>query len=611
MRKLLGLILLCAFPSVSIAADEQKSVLVLYSYSRLMPAVFEADQGLREGLPDVEAKRVGLYEEFFDEPRFGGEAYSDLMVQLLRGKYGSRPPDVIVAGGFEALRFLLTHRERLFPGVPVVHEGIMVASVPSLPSLPSDVIGNLVDPDVPRTLALALRLHPRATRLVVVTGKSPGHDREWEQSLRADVASVRGRVAVEFLSGLPHEQVLGRLAALGNEAVVFTPGYLMDGDGRAFNPLEALRGMLSASTAPIYVPYDTMLGSGVVGGYTRTFRTAGRETGRLADALLKGADPATLRVPPPEPATLYLDWREIRRWGINDRLIPDDAIVQYRRPSLWDAYREQLIIGGLALLLQALLILWLLTERFRRRRAERTAEKQRFELAHASRRAVAGELTAAIAHEINQPLGAILSNAEAAELMLDSGADRRVELREILADIRRDDLRAGEVIRRLRTLLAGREGEQKSFDVNELVLDAVAIVRSEAARRGVALEARTAAVPVSTVGDRIQLQQVLINLILNAADAVVGCPEAQRLVTLSVTASVPGGMTTLTVRDRGQGIPEANLSRIFDSFFTTKGHGMGLGLSIARTLVEAHGGRIHAANHPDGGALFSVELRQT
>jgi C4-dicarboxylate-specific signal transduction histidine kinase len=126
----------------------------------------------------------------------------------------------------------------------------------------------------------------------------------------------------------------------------------------------------------------------------------------------------------------------------------------------------------------------------------------------------------------------------------------------------------------------------------------------------VTLEARTAAGSVSTVGDRIQLQQVLINLILNASDAVAGLPDAQRLIVVTVTPGAPGGTLTVTVRDRGRGIAEGNLSRVFESFFTTKGEGMGLGLSIARTLVEAHGGRIWAESPPDGGALFCIELRQ-
>jgi signal transduction histidine kinase len=589
------------------AAPLERNVLVLYSYGRLLPAVIETDRGLRETLRGASGEQVRVYDEYFDAPRFGLESYGDTTVDFLRSKYEARRPDVIVAAGPQALRFLLENRARLFPGVPVVHEGIQAALIPPLPP---GVVGVAHDIEVRRTLELALRLHPRVRRIVFVTGKAEGPDLEWDTLVRGEARAFAGRVSVEFLSGLPHNVLLRRLAELDGSSIVFTRGYFLDGEGRGTSPLDSVRDMAVASGAPIYSPFDTTLGVGVVGGFSRTFVDVGRQTGRIVNALLGGADPASMKMPERGAATLDLDWRQLRRWGIDERDVPADAEVHFRKPSIWEAYRGQVIAGMVILLLQAALILWLFAERFRRRRAERAVERQRFQLAHALRLAVAGELTAAIAHEINQPLGAILSNADAAELMLDSGADRRVELREILADIRRDDLRASEVIQRLRTLLTGREGEQRPFDVNELVLDAVAIVRSEAARRGVTLEARTAAGSVSTVGDRIQLQQVLINLILNASDAVAGLPDAQRLILVTVTPGAPGGTLTVTVRDRGRGIAEGNLSRVFESFFTTKGQGMGLGLSIARTLVEAHGGRIWAESPADGGALFCIELRQ-
>ncbi len=237
------------------------------------------------------------------------------------------------------------------------------------------------------------------------------------------------------------------------------------------------------------------------------------------------------------------------------------------------------------------------------------------------RLAVAGELTGSIAHEINQPLGAILSNADAADLILESGlesglepgpagaGDRRPELRAILADIRRDDLRASEVIRRLRALLDRQQVEHQPFDLEGTLGEVADLLRVEVRRRRVTLDIRAVETAVTLVGDRVQIQQVLINLLLNAMDAVAELPEERRTVVVSCTAAP--GCIAIAVRDRGPGIAPEHLPQLFDSFFTTKREGMGLGLSIARTLVEAYGGRIWAENAPDLGAIFRIELPAT
>jgi C4-dicarboxylate-specific signal transduction histidine kinase len=264
------------------------------------------------------------------------------------------------------------------------------------------------------------------------------------------------------------------------------------------------------------------------------------------------------------------------------------------------------ILGTAIFLLQAALITILLVERRRRRVAEVAVQKQRIELAHASRLAVAGELTASIAHEINQPLGAVQTSADAADLILNAGGDRRDDLLRIVTRIRRDNLRASDVIRRLRTLLARHEPERHPLDVNAAIGDVATILRPEARRRGVTLDFRPAGTAEYVLGDDIQIQQVLINLVLNAMDAVADLPDDRRTVVVAVVRF--GDRIAITVSDRGPGVAAEHLGKLFDSFFSTKQNGMGLGLSIARTIVEAHGGRIVADNVPDGGAVFRVEF---
>ena len=183
------------------------------------------------------------------------------------------------------------------------------------------------------------------------------------------------------------------------------------------------------------------------------------------------------------PTKLNVDWRQVRRWQIDEKLIPADAVVHFREPTFWSAYRNAALITAAIILIQAALIATLLIERRRRRNAESAVQKQRTELAHASRLAVAGELTASIAHEINQPLGAIQTSADAADLILQSGGDRREDLVRIVTRIRRDNLRASDVIRRLRALLAKQEPERQQVDLNAALGEVATLLRAEARQR--------------------------------------------------------------------------------------------------------------------------------
>jgi PAS domain S-box-containing protein len=237
-----------------------------------------------------------------------------------------------------------------------------------------------------------------------------------------------------------------------------------------------------------------------------------------------------------------------------------------------------------------------------RKRAEQAMQN----LAHAARLAVVGELTGSIAHEINQPLGAILSNAEAAEMLLESPTPPMGEVRNILADIRKDDLRASEVIRRVRGLLRKREPQMTPLTLNEVIEEVIHLVSADAQQRKVELSCQYATDLPAVRGDRVHLQQVLLNLIMNSLDAMGGTPEHLRRMVVHTERD--GETAQVRVVDAGPGIAPDNLRAAFESFFTTKEHGMGLGLSIARSIVELHGGRIWASNNVDRGATLTFTL---
>jgi signal transduction histidine kinase len=228
------------------------------------------------------------------------------------------------------------------------------------------------------------------------------------------------------------------------------------------------------------------------------------------------------------------------------------------------------------------------------------------ELAHINRFSTAGELTASIAHEINQPLGSILTNAETAQSILASRNPDIDELNNIVNDILQDDRRASEVIRRMRSLLRKAPFEPKDIDLNELVRETVEFLSALAVGRAVKLGSLIWPIALPIVGDRIQLQQVILNLVVNAIDAMADTPGDDRVI--SIRTSRAGNFAEMAISDRGPGIPEDKLNEVFEPFFTSKSKGMGMGLSIARTIVEAHDGQISADNEPGRGAVFRIKL---
>jgi C4-dicarboxylate-specific signal transduction histidine kinase len=283
-----------------------------------------------------------------------------------------------------------------------------------------------------------------------------------------------------------------------------------------------------------------------------------------------------------------------------------DAAVEYRAaPSggevRWFAARgaTQDGPGGVPTLMGATIDIT------QRKRAEEATERQRIELEHLSRVATLSELSGALAHELNQPLAIIMSNAEAAQLMLKSPTPDLDEVRAILGDIVAADERAGAVIRRLRSMLKRGAPQRQPVALNETVQAVLQFVRPDLLRRGVSVDVRLAEGLKKVSADRVPIEQVLINLINNACDAMAGSPQDDRRLTIATS----GDASTACVRieDVGTGLPE-DPERVFDAFYTTKSEGLGMGLAISRTIVAAHGGTLVAERNRPRGAVFTICL---
>jgi len=440
-----------------------------------------------------------------------------------------------------------------------------------------------------------------------VSGSAP-LDKFWLSEMQREFRPFLDRVRFTWLSDLPFEDVLSRAAVLPPRSAIFFATLIADAKGIPYDQQRALDRLHAVANSPIFGVADYHFPHGIVGGPMFSTLELGRRATGIALRMLNGEPPSTLRVQPLGVDVRMYDGRELKRWNISESLLPDGSEVRFRPPAMWDEYRTQIAVGIAVLLLQAAMITWLLIESYRRRQAEIRSRRHLLEVIHLNRTAGAGVMSAALAHEINQPLGAILSNAEAGELLLESANPDLGQIKEILSDIRQADQHAGAVILRLRQLLKKRsEIERQVFDLNDAISATVQILSPEARRRGVALIAHQAGTKLPVRADQIHLQQVMINIAMNGMDAMRdSAPDSCQIVFRSTMLN--DFEVEVAISDAGPGIPKDKLDHVFQPFYTTKEQGTGLGLSITRTIIETYDGKVWAENGSNGGATFHFTL---
>jgi signal transduction histidine kinase len=399
--------------------------------------------------------------------------------------------------------------------------------------------------------------------------------------------------------------VVESIKAVAEGSLVLYLRYSQEDHGNPLLPLDVADLVAKASPVPVYVALDRYIGLGAVGGVVRRPREAGTRAAEMALRILTGTRARDIPIEATRVVPVF-DARAMQRWGIGESRLPPGSIVSFRRPSLWRDYRREVLVVLGGLLVQSLLIVGLLYQRRARRQAEIESRRNLGLAADANRRVMMTALTGSIAHEISQPLGSILHNAQAAEMLVSSKRATPEVLREILSDIRTEDVRATQIIERHRTMLRKHQINKMRIDIQAVVHESLALVAHDVRARQIALEVHPLPAPCFVAGDQVLLQQVLVNLVLNAMDAMVDTlPERRRI---TVQYAVRPDRVEVSVRDAGTGLPAQVDGGLFEPFVTTKTSGIGIGLTIARTIVEAHDGRIEAVNNPEGGATFRVML---
>ena len=580
-----------------------RSILVLDQSQSTGVFFLQIFSGLRAAINADASAHTTLFSESLDLSRFDGEVYDESLRRHFGEKYRDKDIGVIVAMGSGTLELVQRWRNELWPGIPVVFGMVDNVDYARL-KLPNDVTGSILKTVLANSIGVARAVVPDLETVVFVGDRWDSQNVFGSWGLEIPSATVGLKVI--DLVGATMVEVRKRVEALPARSAIIYSAIYSDGEGTYFSPAKGFELVAEKANRPIIVAAEPLVALGSIGGPVIVPGLIGADAANLALRILHGEPASSIPVTTSQAVKPIFNWLQMQRWGISESDLPPGSEVRFREPGIWEKYRWQTLSVAAVLLIQAGLISILLHERHRRANAERESRNSLAELAHANRQATAGELTSSIAHELNQPLAAILTNTETAELILNSPSPDVSEVKEILADIKRDDIRAVEIIHHMRSFLRRAPLEDEAIDLNDTVRKVFDFLSAQASARNVALYFEPSGEPIQVRGDQVQLQQVIMNLVVNSMDAMAAIPNGRAVV--GRTEMNGGSSAVISILDSGPGIPAEKLNEVFDPFFTTKRQGMGIGLSISRTIVQAHKGRIWAENQKEGGAVFRLSL---
>jgi signal transduction histidine kinase len=590
-------------PLQTAVAAEAKQVMLLHSFGRDFKPWSEYAKSIREELNRQSLWPLDITEHSLVTARFGDEDPEVPFVEYLRAIFAKRPLDLIVSIGAPAAAFVQRHRQQLFANTPMVFTAVEQRRL-QYSSLTANDAVVAVRINYLSAIENILQVLPDAKDLLVVVGTSP-IERFWKEAIGKEIEPLANRIKISWTDDLPFETLLRQASALPPQSAIFWELMIVDAAGMVHEGDTPITRLHAVSNAPIFSYDESFFGHGIVGGPLLLVADTSRQTAAIAIRILGGEKPSEISSPPVQFASPVFDWKEMQRWGISDRRLPAGSKIYFRDPSIWEQYRWQIALIFSVIFIQAALIAGLLYEHRRRRLAEGESFRRMTELAHLNRVATAGELSASIAHEVKQPLAAMAAQSGAALRWLGQATPNLDEARLALEKIKVAGDRAAQIVENLRSMFRKESSAQRPINVNILIGNVLALTAHEMQKQEISVQTALSDVEPKTLGDQAQLEQVLLNLVMNAIEAMSASNAGARM--LQVKTAVNENDVLVTVADSGPGIDPKTIDKIFDAFYTTKPAGMGMGLSICRSIVRSHGGRLWASRG-DSGLTFYVSL---
>ena len=582
-------------------AAEHKRVMLLHSFGQDFKPWSEYAKDIRAELKRQSPWPLDIIENSLVTARFSDENPEAPFVEYLSALFANRPLDVIVSIGAPAADFVQRHRRRLFPTTPMVLTAVDQRRV-QYSNLTGNDVAVAVNINYLSAFENILQVLPDTKDVIVVVGSSP-IEKFWKEAIGKQAAPLTNRIKLSWTDELPFEELLKQASALPPHTAIFWELMIVDAAGVVHEgnlPLERLH---AVANAPIFSYDESFFGNGIVGGPLLLVADTSRLTATVAVRILKGEKAGDIKVSPVEFSAPRFDWGQMQRWGISEKNLPPGSEILFRDPTVWEQYRAHILAVTAAILIQAALIFWLLYEHWRRQRAEILARNTMSELSHVNRLATAGQLSASIAHEVNQPLAGIVANAQAALRWLEKA--NVGEVREGLKRIVSEGHRASDIITNLRAMFKSDVQEKALVDINKLVLSVLALVRIDLQKHEIKLQTQLDDRIPQVLGNQVQLQQVISNLVMNAIESMGSSQTRALRIKTELSQS---NTVQVSIEDTGTGVKSSDVAQLFKPMFTTKARGMGMGLSICQSIIENHDGRIWVSPGATGGSIFQFEL---
>ena len=599
---LCALLLLVATPTNAHPAVKQ--ILLLQSLNRGSLPLDHFTGSFRIGLDQRANHPVNVVQVVVGPSGLVG-ASDQAVVDYIRSIYaGRQSPDLIMSAGGPAAAFARKHRAELFPETPLLFASVDRRFLRDSP-LSENESAVPVSNDFAHLVDDILQLLPETRQVFMVIG-SGALGQFWRRELEGEFSRFRDRVKFTWSDEMSLDDILQRVAALPADSAIVYLAFGTDAQGGAYADEQVLADLHARANAPLFGALTPLMGHGIVGGSLMPVDAVAASTASVAARILDGEPPANFRLEPQLALEPVFDWRELRHWKIPESRLPPGSAVKFRGPSLWDEYRYTILASIAVLLLQSLLIARLLYERRARRQAEIESRRNLSLAADANRRETMSALASSIGHELAQPLSAVKHNAQALQRMVAAHRATDEEMTEILADIQSGAGLAMQIFNRHRKMLRGRQLEKKRIDLHSVIEESLALVHHDMRARKIDVSLELAPGAREVDGDAVLLQQVFVNLVRNAMEAMVDTSLGKRRIT--IRSVVDAEAIDTVVSDTGSGMSPEIASRLFTPFVSTKSQGLGIGLTIARSIVDAHGGTINATTNRDGGATFCVTL---